>query len=497
MIKRSMGWVILLLVLLTGGGTADSQEARKVEVYKWPRQHNPVMVQRFGADPWAMVYRDRVYLYMTGDEPVFLNGKIKTNDYANIRSIRILSSDDLVNWTDHGAVNAAGPRGAARWASNSWAPCAAWKKVDGKDRFFLYFANSGGGIGVLTADSPTGPFTDPLGGPLISRATPTCAAVTWLFDPAVLVDEDESAYLYFGGGIPQGREASPGTARAVKLAPDMIHLAGDPVAVDAPWLFEDSGINRIGDTYVYSYCTNFQVPEGGSEYGFGRGEIVYLTSDSPLGPFTWSGRVLKNPGSFFGVGGNNHHCMFLFRDRWYITYHAATVDRDRKWNAGYRSVFLDDLQMNTAGLPAPTRGTMEGVAQVQPFDPYRPAEAAQIASLAGAETFLMNPEDEAAGTGRMAVRSTDAGGWTAVAGVDFGDAGASGIRLVYRSPKDSAIAAAAEKPLSAPLGTARIEAAGEWREAVLSFGQRVTGTLTLFLRFEDPGVELCEWQALR
>jgi hypothetical protein len=29
------------------------------------------------------------------------------------------------------------------------------KKINGKDKFFLYFANGGGGIGVLTADSPS------------------------------------------------------------------------------------------------------------------------------------------------------------------------------------------------------------------------------------------------------------------------------------------------------------------------------------------------------
>ena len=32
---------------------------------KKPGDHNPVMTQRFGADPWALVYRDRVYLYTT------------------------------------------------------------------------------------------------------------------------------------------------------------------------------------------------------------------------------------------------------------------------------------------------------------------------------------------------------------------------------------------------------------------------------------------------
>ena len=44
------------------------EEETIVNVYKTLDQHNPVMVQRFGADPWAMVYDGRVYLYMTGDE---------------------------------------------------------------------------------------------------------------------------------------------------------------------------------------------------------------------------------------------------------------------------------------------------------------------------------------------------------------------------------------------------------------------------------------------
>jgi len=297
--------VVGCVMLMTGlGATAESEGKTKkgvgsVKVYKKAEDHNPVMVQRFGADPWAMIYNGRVYLYMTGDDPEYKAGeKPKTNDYSNIDTLRVISSDDLVNWTDHGSVYAAGKAGAAKWASNSWAPCAAWKNIDGKDKFFLYFANSGGGIGVLTADSPAGPFTDPLGKALVSRQTPTCDSVTWLFDPAVLVDEDGSAYLYFGGGVPEGKQADPGTARVAKLGEDMISLDGDPVVISPPWLFEDSGINRFGDTYVYSYCSNFNVPASGSPQGFTSGEIVYMTSDSPMGPFTYAGRILRNPSVF-------------------------------------------------------------------------------------------------------------------------------------------------------------------------------------------------------
>ena len=108
--------------------------------------------------------------------------------------------------------------------NNSWAPAAAHKTINGKEKFFLYFADNGSGIGVLTADSPIGPFTDPLGTQLVSRSTPGASDVTWLFDPAVLVDDDGSGYLYFGGGIPAGKDADPGTARVAKLGADMISL---------------------------------------------------------------------------------------------------------------------------------------------------------------------------------------------------------------------------------------------------------------------------------
>ena len=463
--------------------------AGEVRVMKPMAQHNPVMVQHFGADPWAMVYGGRVYLYMTGDEPVIgMDGSVQTNTYGNINTLRVISSADLVNWQDHGAVKAAGSSGAARWASNSWAPCAAWKNIDGQDRFFLYFANSGGGIGVLTSDSPTGPFVDPLGKALISRATPTCASVTWLFDPAVLLDEDGSAYLYFGGGIPEGKEAAPGTGRAVKLGADMISLDGEPVVIDAPWLFEDSGINRFGDTYVYSYCSNFQVPAAGSEQGFGSGEIVYMTSDAPLGPFTYAGRVLKNPGSYFGVGGNNHHSMFCFEDRWYIAYHAATVDRDLGWNAGYRSTFVDALKLGENGLPALSDGTLQGVAQLRPFDPYQSVPAETAATLAGVDM----PETEDG----VAARSTAAGGWIGLSQVDFGSEGAAAVTLRWRGQAGK-LALRLDGPEMAPAAELALSASAEWQTETFALPEKLTGCHDLCLCFDTAGVELDSWQFAR
>ena len=75
----------------------------------------PVMTQRLGADPYAIVYEDRVYLYMTGDLYEYNeDGTVKPNSFSLINKLNVISSDDLVNWTDHGTIYAASKDGAAK-----------------------------------------------------------------------------------------------------------------------------------------------------------------------------------------------------------------------------------------------------------------------------------------------------------------------------------------------------------------------------------------------
>lgn len=391
--------------------------------------HNPLMTQRLGADPYALVYDGRVYIYMTGDViETNPDGSVKANSYQKINTINVISSDDLVNWTDHGSVLAAGANGAAKWGGNSWAPAAACKEVNGKMKFFLYFANSGNGIGVLSADSPVGPFTDPIGKALVSRNTPNCANVTWLFDPAVLVDNDGCAYLYVGGGVPgypptEDQIEHPHTARVVKLGDDMISLDGDPVAIDPPFLFEDSGINRIGNTYYYTYCSNFNVDghPNAKKYNLANGQICYMTSDSPMGPFTYQGAILKNPGDYFGPGGNNHHCIFEFNGTYYITYHSQILDAPLKTGGGYRCTHIDELTVKADGSIPMGKGTKTGVAQLKNFDPYTEVPGATMATMGGISTAAADAVTKQYGSGTMTVTGIDDGDWILVSKVDFAD----------------------------------------------------------------------------
>lgn len=467
--------------------------------YKGIGNHNPVMTQRFGADPYAMVYDGRVYLYMTCDEPMLdEKGDILENNYSNIYKINVISSADLVNWTDHGSVYAASQKGAATWGNNSWAPAAACKEIDGEMKFFLYFANSGNGIAVLTSDSPTGPFTDPLGEALISRETPTCAEVTWLFDPAVLMDDDGSAYIYFGGGIPSEDKAdNPGTARVAKLGEDMISLDGDPIAIDnVSYLFEDSGINKINGTYYYSYCSNFSVPnEKAEEIGFYSGEIITMSSENPMGPFTLCGPVLKNPQYYFGRGGNNHHCMFEFEGQWYMSYHARLLEEAMGINKGYRSTNIDKVTFDEEGRIEMIQGTEAGVEQVKAFHPYERVNAATMGAMAGIETTQYGEESVACGSGEMIVTGIHDGSWIGIYGADFGTEGAKAFTVSARGNGTGCIKICVDSPDGEAVGYVELnlDNSPEFTDTTVQLAQKVTGKHDIYFVFCGENFELESW----
>lgn len=396
-------------------------------VGKLPPNGNPLVSHRFGADPYALVHGDRVYLYATNDVLEYdADGNVKDNTYSNINTISVISSDDLANWTDHGEIAVAGPKGAAKWATQSWAPAAAHKVIDGKDKFFLYFANNASGIGVLTSDSPTGPWVDPIGKALVTRSTPGVEAVTWLFDPAVLVDDDGKAYLYFGGGVPEGKDEMPDTARVMELGSDMISVVGEAKTIPAPFMFEDAGINKLNGTYYYTYCSNFYQgvrPEGSPP----AGEIAYMTSDSPMGPWTYHGSILKNPGHFFGVGGNNHHAIFQFQGAWYIAYHAQTLSKAMGVPKGYRSTQLNQVAFGEDGSILEIKADYKGVPQLKPLNPYASVAAATIGWNAGILTEKITDEE---GRQSTIVSGIDDADWIALSKVDFGKGASSFTALI-------------------------------------------------------------------
>ncbi len=449
---------------------------------------NPLYTQEFGADPYAIVYNDRVYVYMTADDYEYdANGNLKDNAYGYIKTLRVISSSDMVNWTDHGTMKIAGQDGPAKWASHSWAPAVAHKVVDGKDKFFLYFANDGSGIGVVESDSPIGPWKDPIGGYLLNRKVPGCETVEWCFDPAVLVDDDGSAYIYFGGGIPNnasvGDAYNPHTARVAKLGADMISIDGAAVEIDAPAMFEDSGIFKYKGKYYYNYCTNFS---NHNRAGYpGNGNIAYMVSDIPMGPFEYAGEIFDNPATWFGVGGNNHHATFVFRDKSYFIYHAQTVAKELGTAKGYRSTHIDSMSFDEDGNILPIKGTYEGISQLETLDPYKTIEAETIAWNKGIKVA-----DIGGSNANRELTSLDDGDWTSVAGAAFGEEGTDKFTARVKSEKGGSIEVRLDSPQGSLIGTLEVPAGTNEYTDLSTEITKITGERNVFFVFHGEGEDL-------
>ena len=464
---------------------------------------NPLVTTDFGADPYAIVYDGRVYVYMTSDDYEYdAKGNLKDNSFNYIKTLRIISSDDMVNWTDHGEIKVAGNDGAAKWASHSWAPAIAYKQIDGKDKFFLYFANDASGIGVLEADTPLGPWKDPIGKPLLTGKTPGCEGVVWCFDPAVLVDDDGSAYIYFGGGVPSGQQNNPKTARVAKLGEDMISIDGEAKEIDAPCMFEDSGIFKYGDKYYYSYCSNFISPHKDKKDGYpGYGTICYMVSDNPMGPFKYAGEVFENPQIWFGVGGNNHHATFVYEGKSYFIYHAQTLSKAQEeaqgfapgtLTKGYRSTHIDPIELNSDGTIRPIAGTYEGISQLKTINPYERIDAETVAWNAGIKIADCAEEGKLFKDFNRQITDLQDGDWTSVAQAAFGARGAAEFTVKAASKSGGQIEIHMDSPEGALVGTVNVEATGS-EDTFKEFScklDRITDTHNVFLVFKGKAENL-------
>ena len=249
------------------------------------------------ADPHLAVFGGRFYLYPTTDG----------SEGWRSTSFRAWSSTDLVHWKDEGVVLDL-PRDLT-WAKlHAWAPAMATK--NGKYYFYYSAAQN---IGVAVASSPTGPFRDPLGKPLVAKADfPKMQVI----DPMVFVDDDGAAYLYWG----QGR------CQAVRLNDDMVSF--DPAQVrdlTPPGYNEAPFVHRRGGRYYLSW-SEFDTRDP-------RYSVAYATGDSPLGPFTKAAvnPILRQRGVVRGAG---HHSIVRIPggDQWVIAYHRFRIPGGNGYN---------------------------------------------------------------------------------------------------------------------------------------------------------------------
>lgn len=280
---------------------------------------NPAIPGLF-ADPHLTYVNGRYYLYPT------------TDGYAGWSSTAYTawSSADRVTWTFHGNVLDLGPD--VSWADNSaWAPAVVAKN----GKYYLYFSggaasgDTGKSLGVAVADSPTGPFKDALGRPLVRAGTYSGQAI----DPMVFTDGNGTSYLYWGQGA----------LRVVPLDADMVSFDPAKVQVITPSGYNEAPfVLRRGSTYYLMWSENDTRSE---DY-----RVAYATAASPLGPWTTRGVVLSK-NLALGIRGTGHHSVVQVpgTDTWYIAYHRFAVPAGDGTN---REVAIDRLTFNADGTIA-------------------------------------------------------------------------------------------------------------------------------------------------
>lgn len=407
----------------------------------------PLVSHRYIADPAALEYNGRLYLYGSNDDDN------SGNSYV-MRSIVCISTDDLKNWTDHGVVFDA-PRDAS-WARYAWAPSV----IARNNRFYMYFGNNaGGGIGVAASSAPAGRFTDARGGALITPGTPGASGTNqWYFDPAVFVDDNGQAYLFFGGN-------NITNARVVRLNNDMISLAGSAISLGAvPNFFEASYMHKRNGIYYFSYEN---IPSAGLAIQYGMGL-------SPTSGFVYSGNILQAPNNF----NNNHHAFFSFLGAWYAAYHNRYVSGGAVYK---RNLCLDRLNYNSDGTIQPVIPTADGLPQLKRLNPYVRVEAETTGRQSGIKT-------EVCTEGGLDVGYIENGDWIRVRGVDFGSAGASSFTARVASATGGGnIELRLDTTTGALVGTCGVGGTGGWQTwTTTSCGVNnslARGVHDLYLRF--------------
>ena len=364
--------------------TKESAEANqpKVEV-KSPKlgtgYANPLLDFHYIADPTAIEYNGRLYVYGTNDHQQYEAGTA-SNTYEAINSLVVISTDDMVNWTYHGLIDT---KSVAPWIMASWAPTIISKpQSDGSTLFSLYFSNSGTGSGVIQAKSPLGPWTSPL-----------TQNLTDGFDPGAVVDDNGDAWLAYGNG----------TGKIVKLGEDLHSIAAGPVLPPTPNHFEANELNYINGTYVYTYNNDWteRVPW---TYGGTKPTaccMLYFTSKTPLDANSWTygANYFKNTGENGMNYGNNHTHLHKYQGKWYLFYQANNLEASIGTNGGFRSIYVDEIEVDEENVVIKEcTPTFKGVSAIKTLNPY----TAQYASTAAATLGIVH--EQADGEGHMVAK---------------------------------------------------------------------------------------------
>lgn len=288
--------------------------------YRFKNYGNPLITHKHTADPAPMVVGDTLWLFTGYDEPGNKDGYHMPNWCA-------FSTTDMINWTEHPV-----PVYADDFKWNDAHVSFAGHPVKGPDgKYYFYSSTNWCGIGVTRADRPEGPYKDVLGKPLLTNADCKGATHSWVcIDPAVFIDDDGQAYIFWGNKNPY----------YAKLKPNMTEIDGEihPLKLkdftEAPWVHKRNG------KYYLTYAA--QWPE----------KIAYAMSDNIEGPWEYKGIISEVAGN----SNTTHPGIVNFKGRDWFFSHIGGLGG----GSGSRSVIVEPLYYNLDGTIKPVHASAAG-----------------------------------------------------------------------------------------------------------------------------------------
>lgn len=288
---------------------------------------NPIITNKYTADPAAMVSGNTVYLYAGHDEAPAPEEHYMMNEWL------VYSSTNMTDWTEHPV-----PLRAKDFA---WAKGDAWASqvIERDGKFYWYAAVEHGtirgkAIGVAVADNPLGPFKDARGSALITNDMTTDTKISWDdIDPSVYIDDDGQAYLFWGNT----------QCYYIKLKANMTEQDGPIHKVDLPNYTEAPWIHKHKNWYYLSYA--YQFPE----------KIAYAMSRKITG--SWEFKGILN--EVVGNSNTNHQAIIDFKGKSYFIYHNGSIPT--AGGSFRRSVCIDELKYNGNGTMKRIVMTTEGL----------------------------------------------------------------------------------------------------------------------------------------
>ncbi|MDD3108657.1 MAG: family 43 glycosylhydrolase, partial [Alistipes sp.] len=305
------------------------------------------------ADPEGHQWKDgKLYLYVSRDEsPTY---------YCSWR-YDLLSTSDLKHWTI--TPNAFVSKGEGDEVSYSDGALYASDAAEKNGKYYLYYSMCDAiDEGVAVADTPVGPFRN--GQPMKGISQ---------IDPAVFVDDDGQAYLYWGQF----------SAKGAKLKPNMVEvdtstIVDGLVTEQEHFFHEGSSMRKHNGIYylVYAHLRK------------GRPTCIgYATSRSPLGPFKYGGVIVDNAGCD-PESWNNHGSICEFNGKWYVLYHRTT-----NATRSMRKVCIEPITFNEDGSINEVEMSSQGAGD--PLDAFKPIDASRACLLWGnTRITLVEPQKE-------------------------------------------------------------------------------------------------------